>query len=170
MGCGDQTFGTDFIDLYPQRRDVVKCNVEAEPFPFADGSFDEVYSENMLEHLKNPNLVLREMVRVLKPGGQLTVITDNASFWAFHFGAKTHYGGYEERSVGGTDDRHYALYTSWHLQNHFSSLQLTNIRTEYLFVEHKHSRRWPVKMITGLLSWVAPHLANPQVKISGIKS
>ena len=37
--------------------------------PFADGSFDVVYSSNVLEHVPDPWLMADEMVRVARPGG-----------------------------------------------------------------------------------------------------
>jgi len=168
VGCGGQTYGTHFLDLYPQRPDIIKYDADKDKIPFNDGTFDEVYSENMLEHLRNPNMVLAEMVRVLKQGGKIIIITDNASFWAYHAGAKTHYGGYEKRA-GDTEDRHYALYTSWHLFNHFKSLNIKDIKIEYLTIKHKHSTKIVVKIISKLLCIFAPYLANPQIKITGIK-
>lgn len=39
--------------------------------PFTDGSFDAVFSHTMLEHLKQPEKAIEEMLRVLKPGGVL---------------------------------------------------------------------------------------------------
>lgn len=169
LGCGGQTYGTDFLDLYPQRPDIIKYDAEKDNIPFADSTFDEVYSENLLEHLQNPNIVLKEAARVLKKGGRLVVITDNASFWAYHLGAKTHYGGYEKR-LGETEDRHYALYTSWHLVNHFRSLGLSEVKTEFLLIKHKHSNRPLVKLGSKLLGFIAPHLAYPQIKVTGVKS
>lgn len=168
VGCGTETYGTHFIDLYPQRVGVIGCDVEKEAFPFPDDYFDEVYSANLLEHLKNPNQVLREMFRVLKKKGRLTVITDNASFWAYHLGARTHYGGYEKRS-GDAEDRHYALYTSWHLQNHFRALGLKEIKAEYLWVKEKHSKQPLVRAVSRLLTLIAPHLGYPQIRITGVK-
>jgi SAM-dependent methyltransferase len=48
-----------------------------ESLPFDDASFDVVYSNNVLEHTVDPALVLREAVRVLKPGGTLYVEVPN---------------------------------------------------------------------------------------------
>ena len=43
--------------------------------PFADGSFDAVMAAHVIEHLPDPQLALKEMVRVLKPGGMLFLCT-----------------------------------------------------------------------------------------------
>lgn len=46
----------------------------AEQLPFKDASFDAVLSLNVLEHLKNPFLAAQEIMRVLKPGGELLCV------------------------------------------------------------------------------------------------
>ena len=48
---------------------------EAESLHLADGSVDYVFANMCLHHVESPALALREMARILKPGGQL-VITD----------------------------------------------------------------------------------------------
>jgi len=48
-----------------------------ENLPFADNTFDIVYSTNVLEHTAEPERVLREALRVLKPNGVLQVIYPN---------------------------------------------------------------------------------------------
>jgi ubiquinone/menaquinone biosynthesis C-methylase UbiE len=42
--------------------------------PFADGSFDHLFLCFVLEHVTEPDKALRAMIRVLRPGGTLTVI------------------------------------------------------------------------------------------------
>lgn len=45
--------------------------------PFADHSFDIVTSHQIIEHTPNPRNVLKEMMRVLKPGGIVVVVAPN---------------------------------------------------------------------------------------------
>ncbi|OGI15913.1 hypothetical protein A3K63_00970 [Candidatus Micrarchaeota archaeon RBG_16_49_10] len=168
VGCAHQTFGTHFIDLYPQRKGVIKCDVERGKLPFPDRFFDEVYSENLFEHLKNPNKALEEMIRVLKKGGKLILITDNASFWGWHTPfSGAHFGRYERISYG-EEDRHYALYTPWHLENHLRSLKMERIGAEYLFLDEKNPF-FVVRVISKLMGLVYKRVAYPQLKVVGFK-
>lgn len=51
---------------------AVVCG-DALNLPFADGSFDVVFHQGLLEHFRNPGDLLDENVRVLKEGGILLV-------------------------------------------------------------------------------------------------
>ena len=46
----------------------------AERLPFADGEFDFVWIFDVLEHVDDPERVLREVARVLKPGGGFHIV------------------------------------------------------------------------------------------------
>ncbi len=61
-------------------------NAVGESLPFDDASFDIVYSANVLEHTQDPIRVLREAVRVLRPGGILHFeIPNYLSYFEGHY-------------------------------------------------------------------------------------
>lgn len=65
-----------FIDR--QKLKVVRCDVETEPLPFADGSFHLVLFNEVFEHMRiNPIETLEKIRRVLHPDGHLILSTPN---------------------------------------------------------------------------------------------
>ena len=56
--------------------ELVQANVESLPFP--DGSFDVVLCTQVIEHLLAPGDGVRELARVLRPGGTLVLTTDSS--------------------------------------------------------------------------------------------
>lgn len=50
-------------------------DVDQEPLPFPEASFDYVYSKSVLEHLQKPGTMLSECFRVLRPGGVAVIMT-----------------------------------------------------------------------------------------------
>ena len=74
VGCGLQGIGDVNCDFYGEEfhqtfgnvdthviRNFVKC--DAHYLPFKTGSFKTVYSAHVIEHVRNPFLMLKEMVR-----------------------------------------------------------------------------------------------------------
>lgn len=62
---------------------------DAEQLPFADGSFDRVYSWGVLHHTPRTAVAVREAIRVLRPGGRLCVMLYGRRSWvAFAFWAR----------------------------------------------------------------------------------
>jgi SAM-dependent methyltransferase len=75
-----ELFGANGLD--PER--IVLVADDTLPFP--NGSFDVVYSGNVLEHTESPMTVLEEAVRVLRPGGILHVEVPNyLSYFEGHY-------------------------------------------------------------------------------------
>lgn len=57
--------------------EVFSVDIERSAFPFPDSSFDVVVCNQVLEHLKNIFMPLREMDRVVRPGGWLLIGVPN---------------------------------------------------------------------------------------------
>jgi flavin reductase (DIM6/NTAB) family NADH-FMN oxidoreductase RutF/ubiquinone/menaquinone biosynthesis C-methylase UbiE len=53
---------------------VTYVEAQASALPFPEGSFDRVFIANLLFHLADPGVALREAKRVLRPGGRLVIL------------------------------------------------------------------------------------------------
>lgn len=79
---GDHTVvGIDLADANLRRIKglgihAVKYNLDA-PLPFAAGVFDTVVCSEILEHIFCPDQLLREILRVLRPGGRVILTVPN---------------------------------------------------------------------------------------------
>lgn len=74
VGSGIHAFDKNIVnlDIFPYAGVDVIAN--GEQMPFADGTFDLVVCESLLEHVPRPRLIVEDMLRVLKPGGELYIV------------------------------------------------------------------------------------------------
>lgn len=80
---GSVPFGSDLVEyplraarqLVPEAR-LVQCDADLS-LPFADESFDAVLLSEVIEHLADPALTLREIRRVLRAAGVVALTTPN---------------------------------------------------------------------------------------------
>lgn len=72
LGFRKQTTGTDINPEtvgFCKRRGLDVFLMEIDQLPFASGEFDGVLLDNVLEHIRSPELLIKEIYRVLKPTG-----------------------------------------------------------------------------------------------------
>jgi ubiquinone/menaquinone biosynthesis C-methylase UbiE len=66
----------------------VRCDLSKPPLPLGDGAFDLVYCSEVLQHLREPEKLLGEVRRILKPQGYFLIVTLNEpnlfqrSYWS----------------------------------------------------------------------------------------
>jgi len=69
------------LALYGQEADFAIA--DGERLPFGDASFDVVYSNGVLHHTPDTAGSVRELHRVLRPGGQARVMLYHRASWAY---------------------------------------------------------------------------------------
>lgn len=79
-------FGIDISDSALKRAEkkgvvVKKVDLDVDPIPFEDNSFDLVLCSDIIEHTLHPENILKEAKRVLKEGGSLIVVVPNIASW-----------------------------------------------------------------------------------------
>jgi SAM-dependent methyltransferase len=124
VGCGLQpyrallgTLVTEYIGLdRPGPYAAPDVEGDARSLPFPDHSFDGVMSTQVLEHVVDPAATLREIARVLRPGGRVVLTCPGTwpahevphDYWRFtrfglqHLFASTGFDAVSIRPQGGT--------------------------------------------------------------------
>jgi SAM-dependent methyltransferase len=71
-GVGCDPLACDYAALFPAWQGRAQTIAAAgEHLPFADASFDVVLCDNVVDHAEDPARIVRELARVLAPGGLL---------------------------------------------------------------------------------------------------
>jgi ubiquinone/menaquinone biosynthesis C-methylase UbiE len=101
-----QFFGVDLeaSKSLPPYIQFKMCDIEKEPLPFENDSFDVVISTFVIEHLTTPWNMFAEAYRVLRKGGYLLCVTEYVTslfmpdYWNF-YQDPTHVRPYTKRSL-----------------------------------------------------------------------
>ena len=63
---------------------VLNADVQ-HPLPFKDESFVSIDCQHVIEHVNDPLFLMKECLRVLKPGGHAVIVTPNVQSIGFEF-------------------------------------------------------------------------------------
>lgn len=132
---------------------LLRCDAMA--LPFADACFDRVYCSEVLEHVLEPEAVVREMRRVLAPGGSVVVSVPNEALinlakqvvFRLPFGRRLVGGGEGGYRVSDKMD------DEWHLHA-FDRPRLERAVASYFRIEQVigvPSRALPLRLVARLL-------------------
>lgn len=84
--AGIDVVGTDVSRVGPERTrargvEAQQVDLDTDPLPFADGTFDAVIANSNLEHLFYMHRHIAELARCVRPGGKLIWLVPNIGHW-----------------------------------------------------------------------------------------
>jgi SAM-dependent methyltransferase len=92
------------------RPQVKVLQMDAEKLEFEDNSFDFVWSWGVIHHSSDTRQVLKEIGRVLRPGGLVTTMVYHRNFWNYYIYAGF-FGGIVKRHLFRTGSLHHVRQT-----------------------------------------------------------
>jgi SAM-dependent methyltransferase len=101
--CGSVT-GVDAFDPRPHSCGIPKIIANIEQLPFPNNSFSLITANMVVEHVENPERLLREVHRVLVPGGVFLFHTPNARYFEVAIAHRLP-SGFVKRVAGLLDGR-----------------------------------------------------------------
>jgi len=145
-GIAKKVIGIDLDPRVKNNEHLDESHIaDATQIPIPDESCDMVISDNVFEHLENPDLVFKEVYRVLAPGGKFLLKTPNKNHYVTRIAHKTplwfhrYYNAWRGRQYIDTFPTIYRANTEKDLQGFAdscgfsrSSVDLIEGRPEYL--------------------------------------
>jgi SAM-dependent methyltransferase len=142
---GGSVFGLEFDferTLEAGRRNPHILNAAGESLPYPASVFDLILSHEVLEHVQDDRAAVREMIRVLKPGGRVVVFCPNRGypfethgiFWngKYYFGNKF-FVNYLPRALRDKLAPHVRVYARRDVQKLFEGLPVKFIKRTVIF-------------------------------------
>ena len=112
---------------------------DALALPFADGTFDRVIASEVLEHIPDDTAAMRELARVLRPGGAMAVTVPRCGPEAVNWALSDEY----HNVPGG----HIRIYRRSVLEERLTSVGLRVLGHHY--AHGLHSPYWWLKCLVG---------------------
>jgi SAM-dependent methyltransferase len=142
---GNKTWHLEGIDMDARAIDkaeksglkVHHGDIETADLP--QNFYDLVFTLQTIEHLANPDKVLANIYKILKPGGRLVIVTDNTDSLDFKITKKRYWGGYHF-------PRHWYLFNKKSMRK---LAQKTNFKVEYLGTQCS-----PVNWVYTIHNWL----------------
>ena len=145
-----QTFGFNASPLHS----------DAQYLPFRGNSFDQVLCLMVMEHVKNPTLLLSEISRILEPGGQLILSVPNELYLAkpiipYDFSEILNIIGHKHAGYYLEDLRKFFINNGFMIQEYYYYNKfVSRILTEAIYIAIGAKRRKAVRTKMVKSSWL----------------
>ena len=112
IGCGiRKRCGAIGIDNNPRVSPDVLHDLNKIPYPFPDSTFDEIYADNVIEHLNDIISVMGELYRIANPGAIIRIdVPYFRAKWAFIDPTHKHFFTVDSFSYFDPEHVHNKLY------------------------------------------------------------
>ncbi len=106
--------------------EAYQVDLDSEPLPFPDGSFDAVIANSNLEHLFFIHRHVAECVRCVRPGGKFIWLVPNIGHWRYRLWLLA--GRFPYIPNSPTDEYHIRYMTAYEARKLLRQAGLTDIR------------------------------------------
>jgi ubiquinone/menaquinone biosynthesis C-methylase UbiE len=177
--------GADLDEYSLKNRDVDELFIcDAADMPFADGSYDVVFSQFLLEHVKDSQETVNSIARVTAKGGLATLIIPNPTSpestvakltpYSFHLFFKREIQQYDNVSED-TFPTVFDFKSVKNLKQEMATAGFTNIEAAYIPEMYFRFRYRPIlirlaMVYTKILTKLNLNLLKSSVVVSGIKA
>jgi SAM-dependent methyltransferase len=146
LGCGIKKYpGAIGLDRNPNTAADVICDLDHPPYPFREGSFEQIRGIHVIEHVADIMATMRELHRLARPGGLIVLVTPHyTDFSSFcdptH---RWHLNSFSFRHFSIDDNAGYGYYTDRKLKERSVHVRLLAL-WRWLGFEFlvNHSRRF----------------------------
>ena len=129
VGCARNKMpGAIGIDIDKNSNADLIHDLNAYPYPIEANSIDQIYAKHIIEHVEDPRKFIRELHRLLKPGGKAFIETP-------HFSCRVAY----------SEPEHKLFYSYFMFEELMKGLQVKVLRHEMTF--HKIFRALGIRSL-----------------------
>jgi SAM-dependent methyltransferase len=111
IGCGSAKYpGAVGLDISADTDADVVHDLDVFPYPIADGSFDQILMQDVIEHVAQPIRVFEELHRISRPGARIQLRTPHFSS-VLAYGDPTHRHYFSTIAIRSLGEPRFAHYT-----------------------------------------------------------